>query len=119
DDQGQQLALWGGPGSDPDGFDHSYDHAVPEDHKCKGIGGNRMKKSSRFSRIYLGIIFFLMYLPIGVVILFSFNESKLPVALTGFSFRWYEELFADRDMIEALGNSLILGVLSCLLSAGI
>ncbi|HIZ23086.1 MAG TPA: ABC transporter permease [Candidatus Blautia faecigallinarum] len=78
-----------------------------------------MKKSSRFSRIYLGIIFFLMYLPIGVVILFSFNESKLPVALTGFSFRWYEELFADRDMIEALGNSLILGVLSCLLSAGI
>ena len=38
-----------------------------------------MKKNSRFSGIYLGIIFFLMYLPVVVVIIFSFNESKLPV----------------------------------------
>ena len=76
-----------------------------------------MKKSSKFSRIYLGVIFFLMYLPIAVVVVFSFNESKLPVAFTGFSMKWYENLFADSDMMEALGNSLILGVLSCLLSA--
>lgn len=76
-----------------------------------------MKKSSKFSRIYLGIIFFLMYLPIGVVVVFSFNESKLPVAFTGFSLQWYEKLFANDAMMEALGNSLILGVLSCLLAA--
>lgn len=76
-----------------------------------------MKKSSKLSRIYLGIIFFLMYLPIGVVVVFSFNESKLPVAFTGFSMKWYESLFADSAMMEALGNSLILAVLSCLLSA--
>ena len=36
-----------------------------------------MKKNSRFSGIYLGIIFFLMYLPVVVVIIFSFNESKV------------------------------------------
>lgn len=48
---------------------------------------------------------------------FSFNESKLPVAFTGFSLKWYEELFRDSAMMEALGNSLILGVLSCLCAA--
>ena len=34
-----------------------------------------MKKSTRFEKLYLGLIFFLMYLPIGVVIIFSFYES--------------------------------------------
>ena len=46
--------------------------------------GSGMKRSTRFEKIYLGIIFFLMYLPVAVVIIFSFNESKLPVRLTGF-----------------------------------
>lgn len=76
-----------------------------------------MKKNSKFSGFYLGLIFFLMYLPIGVVVVFSFNESKLPVKLTGFSLKWYEQLFSDSAMMEALGNSLILAVLSCLLAA--
>lgn len=76
-----------------------------------------MKKNSGFSKIYLGIIFFLMYLPIAVVVVFSFNESKLPVRFTGFSLQWYEKLFHNSAMMEALGNSLILGVSSCLLSA--
>ena len=43
-----------------------------------------MKKNSRFAGFYMGLIFFLMYLPIVVVIVFSFNESKLPVKFTGF-----------------------------------
>ena len=75
--------------------------------------GFGMKRSTRFEKIYLGIIFFLMYLPVAVVIIFSFNESKLPVRLTGFSLQWYEKLFADSAMMEALVNSLILGVASC------
>lgn len=76
-----------------------------------------MKKNSKFANVYLGLIFFLMYVPIVVVIIFSFNESKLPVAFTGFSLKWYEELFRNDAMLEALVNSLILGVLSCLVSA--
>lgn len=76
-----------------------------------------MKKNSKLSGLYLGIVFFLMYLPVAVVIIFSFNESKLPVRFTGFSLKWYEELFHDSAMLEALGNSLILGAASCLVSA--
>lgn len=76
-----------------------------------------MKKNSKLSRFYLGLIFVLMYLPIAVVIVFSFNESKLPVRFTGFSLKWYQELFQDRDLIQALKNSLILAVSSCGVSA--
>ena len=65
----------------------------------------------------LDLILLLMYLPIAVVIVFSFNESKLPVRFTGFSLKWYQELIHDDAMIEALGNSLFLGVVSCLVSA--
>ena len=76
-----------------------------------------MKKKFRLSGIYLGIVFFLMYLPIALVVIFSFNESKFPVRFTGFSLQWYEKLFQNDAMLEALRNSLILGVLSCALSA--
>ena len=76
-----------------------------------------MKKNSKLSGFYLGLIFVLMYLPIAVVIVFSFNESKLPVRFTGFSLKWYQELIHDDAMLESLGNSLFLGVVSCLVSA--
>ena len=62
-------------------------------------------------------MFLLMYLPIGVVVVFSFNESKLPVRFTGFSLQWYEKLFHNEAMLEALLNSLLLGVLSCFCAA--
>lgn len=76
-----------------------------------------MKKNSKFANLYLVIIFLLMYLPIGVVIVFSFNEAKLPVRFTGFSLKWYQELMGDSAMLQALVNSLILGVASCFVSA--
>ena len=76
-----------------------------------------MKKNSKLSGFYLGLIFVLVYLPIAVVIVFSFNESKLPVRFTGFSLKWYQELIHDDAMLESLGNSLFLGVVSCLVSA--
>lgn len=76
-----------------------------------------MKKNSRFAKIYLAVVFLLMYLPVAVVVVFSFNESKLPVKFTGFSLQWYEKLFQNEAMLEALGNSMILAVASCLVSA--
>lgn len=76
-----------------------------------------MKKNGKLSKLYLGIVLFFMYLPIGFVILYSFNDSKLTVSWKGFSLRWYEALFHNRGMLEALRNSLILGILSCLLAA--
>ena len=76
-----------------------------------------MKKNSKLSNLYLALVFLIMYLPILVVVIFSFNNSRLTVSWEGFSLQWYETLFQDDTLMEALVNSLILGVLSCLLSA--
>lgn len=75
------------------------------------------KKSLRFSDLYLWIILALMYLPILIIIIYSFNASKLSNVWEGFSLDWYRELFNDRSMGEALCNTLVLGVLSCSASA--
>ena len=76
-----------------------------------------MKKNSKLSNLYLALVFLIMYLPILVVVIFSFNISSLILSWEGFSLQWYETLFQDDTLMEALVNSLILGVLSCLLSA--
>ena len=77
-----------------------------------------MKNRTKLPNVYLGVLLFLMYVPIFLVILYSFNESKLSSVWSGFSLKWYTELFRDRAIFEALGNTLILGVISSL-SAGV
>lgn len=61
----------------------------------------------------------LTYLPIVIVAVYSFNGSKLSSRWDGFSLKWYEELFRDRSILEALLNSLLLGVTSSVLAAAI
>lgn len=71
-----------------------------------------MKKRFRLSGLYLGLILCVMYLPILVIIVFSFNASKLSVGWDGFSLDWYRELFRDRSIAAALENTLLLGAMS-------
>ena len=71
-----------------------------------------MKKTSKFSSIYLAVVMVLMYLPILFVIIYSFNESRITSVWDGFSLKWYQELFKDRAIGRALVNSLVLATLS-------
>lgn len=73
-----------------------------------------MKVKSRLPWIYMAIITIITYIPIILTVVYSFNESKLTSVWAGFSLKWYEELMRDRDIKEALRNSLVLGGLSCL-----
>lgn len=75
------------------------------------------RKKFNWSILYLVIVLVITYLPIVMVVIFSFNESKLTVSWNGFSLKWYEALFKDKGIREALVNSLILGVISCGVSA--
>jgi spermidine/putrescine transport system permease protein/putrescine transport system permease protein len=52
------------------------------------------------------LFFAIQFLPILVVMLFSFNAQKSLAVFTGFSLRWYEAFFADADLIESVGFSL-------------
>lgn len=76
-----------------------------------------MKKKWKWPKVYLAVLTILMYLPLVMVVIFSFNESRLSASFTGFSLKWYEILAKDRDLKEALMNSIVLGVLSCGISA--
>ena len=68
------------------------------------------------SKCYIGIIFFLLYIPIAVLIVFSFNEAGSLAEFSGFTLAWYEELFADEEALTALFNSLILAVTSSVIA---
>lgn len=73
-----------------------------------------MKKHA--SRIYLCIVFGILYIPILTLILFSFNATESTANFNGFSLEWYIKLFSDENAFVALRNTLILAVCSSLLS---
>ena len=67
-------------------------------------------------RVYLGLILFFLYIPIVVLIVQSFNDGKSRAKWEGFSFRWYEELFKDPNIINALVVTLSIALLAALFS---
>lgn len=67
--------------------------------------------------LYLVAAFGFIYLPIGALVLFSFQDGSLPVPpFNGPSLRWYGDILADDDLIGALGNSLLVGLGSSFLA---
>lgn len=60
------------------------------------------------SKIYSALVFVFLFAPIVVLLIFSFNESKSLSVFSGFSLKWYKELFRDRNTLESVKNTLIL-----------
>ena len=63
-------------------------------------------KVSWFGRSFLGLGFLFLYLPILLLVVFSFNESRLSTTWSGFSFKWYVALMNDDSMLKAAWVSL-------------
>ena len=76
-----------------------------------------MKQKNRLPHLFLGIVTVILYLPIILVVMYSFNESKISSVWSGFSLTWYETLFRDKDMFQALINSIVLGLCSSVCAA--
>ena len=68
------------------------------------------------SRSYMWIVFALLYAPILILVVFSFNEGGTLSSYTGFSLRWYGELFRDEVALQSLKNSLFLALSSAALA---
>ena len=68
------------------------------------------------SRIYMAIIFVFLYAPIVILVLFSFNDSdtKSRAVWSGFSLRWYQKLFSNGELLNALRNTLIIAVVAAI-----
>ncbi len=72
-----------------------------------------MKKSHK---LYTALIFLFMYLPIFVLILFSFNDGKTTV-WKGFTLDWYADLFKDELIMNALWNTLLVAIIASCVAA--
>ena len=57
-----------------------------------------------------------MYLPLAIVVAYSFNDSRLNAEWVGFTLHWYQVLLHDEDMLLAAGNSLFIALLSSLVA---
>ena len=68
------------------------------------------------SRIYTALIFIFLFAPIAILLLFSFNEAKSLSVFSGFSLKWYRELFRDEATLASVKNTLILAFSSMVIS---
>ncbi len=70
-----------------------------------------------FSWAYLGALFTFILLPVVVLVIFSFQDGRLPIPpFKGATLDWYSKIITDRSLMEALFNSLMVAVLSSLVS---
>ena len=69
-----------------------------------------------FSKIYTALIFMILYIPIVVLMLFSFNSTANTGDMTGLSLYWYRELFRSPETFNALKNTLILAISASVIS---
>ena len=74
------------------------------------------KKNSVASKIILILTMLFFYLPILYIIVFSFNDSRSLTKFSGFSLRWYEKMFADSTMMEAVLYTVIIAVIATVVS---
>lgn len=68
---------------------------------------------------FTGLVLAVLYAPVVVLILFSFNSSKYSVSWTGFTLDWYRRLAADGQVHDALANTLVVALASTLLSTAL
>ncbi len=78
------------------------------------------KFAESFSRyllpVWVAAVYIFLYVPLFVLMVFSFNEITFPYYWVGFSLKWYKELFVSEDIWFAFQNSMIVGISTVLLS---
>lgn len=70
----------------------------------------------KLSKIYFALVLMFLYVPIFVLIVFSFNETKSRSVFSGFTLEWYEKLFHNKIIISSLVNTIIIAVLASIIS---
>ncbi len=71
------------------------------------------------SRLYLTVMYLIMFAPIAVMVLFSFNASKVGYQWGGFSLHWYQALFDNAAMMQAAWHSVLLAVVAATITTAI
>ena len=74
------------------------------------------RRADRVFRGHAILLYLFLYVPIGLVVLFSFNAGERTGELRGLSLRWYEKALSDGFALSALRNSFIVGVWTSLIA---
>ena len=75
-----------------------------------------MRKTPWYAKAYTTLVLSFLYLPIIVLIIFSFNESKSRANWTTFSLKWYKELLGNELILESLANTLFIAAIASILA---
>lgn len=75
-----------------------------------------MNKNTLSKNIVIVLTFIFLYAPIIVLVIYSFNKSKMNVIWTGFTLDWYKRLFENTDLLEAFRNTLLIAGISTITS---
>lgn len=78
-----------------------------------------MKKTSALSKVFIALIFFFLYAPIIVLVVFSFNASKSRTVWMGFTLDWYAELFSDSAVLGAFTTTIAVSVLAAIIATAL
>ncbi|MCW5623818.1 MAG: ABC transporter permease [Burkholderiales bacterium] len=62
------------------------------------------------------LVYLFLYLPLVIVVVYSFNDSRLNAEWVGFTLKWYDVLFHDEQMLSAAWNSLVIGLMASVVS---
>jgi len=73
-------------------------------------------KNKTLKNLFIGIVFIFLYLPIVILIAFSFNSSEMNILFENFTFDWYKNLFQNTNLIEAFINTMLIAVTSTIIS---
>ncbi len=66
----------------------------------------------KISKVYLGLVLMFLYVPIFVLIVFSFNTTKSRTVMSGFTFEWYAKLFRNEIIMSSLANTILIAVIA-------
>ena len=66
--------------------------------------------------LYLALVMFFLFLPIAILVVFSFNASEMNIIFTGFTTEWYGKLLENPNLLEAFRNTLLIAVISTAVS---
>ncbi len=78
-----------------------------------------MKRRSLWLWAAAALAYVFLYAPLVIVVVYSFNDSRLNAQWVGFTLEWYRKLFADEEMLTAARNSLVIGLVASVVSTAL
>jgi len=73
-------------------------------------------KNKTLKNLFIGIVFIFLYLPIVILIAFSFNSSEMNILFENFTFDWYKNIFNNINLLNAFKNTILIAIISTIVS---